>query len=145
MIRQIHHVAILTSDIETAIQHYVKVMGCQAKEPTTVERPGVRWRTVLLPIGNGSTSLQLIEPHEGPGVRELQDGGEGTLFEIGLQCESIEAFHDHLDHLSIEPGDLRGQPLDSRYLESKFGNCYFIIPKDQSRGTRLEIVQIGRL
>lgn len=142
MITQIHHVAILTSDITTAIRHYVELIGCAAQEPTTVEKPGVRWRTVLLPLGNGSTSLQLIEPHEGPGMKQLRDGGEGTLFEIGFQCNNIEAFHDHLDERKIQPSDLAGRPLDCRYIESKFGNRYFIVSGDQSRGTRLEFVQI---
>ena len=142
MISQIHHVAILTSNIEKAIRHYVDLLGCEEKEAVTVEKPGVHWRTVMLPMGNGTTSLQLIEPIEGPGVEELQRGGEGTLFEIGFQCEDIEAFHGHLGKRSIQPGDLREEAIDEKYMTSKFGNRYFIVPRDKSQGTRLEFVQI---
>ena len=142
MISQIHHVAILTADIDAAIRHYVDLLGCEAKEPATVEKPGVHWRTVLLPVGtNGGTALQLIEPHEGPGVDELARGGEGTLFEIGFRCEDIEAFHDHLEERGIDASDLREEPIEEGYLESKYGNRYFIVPRSQSRGTRVEVVQ----
>ena len=70
MIRQIHHVAILTNDIDAAINHYVDLIGCEKAGPIDVEKPGLRWRSVLLPIGNGTTALQLIQPLEGPGVED---------------------------------------------------------------------------
>jgi len=141
MISQIHHVAILTSDIDKAIEHYADLLGCERKEPATVEKPGVHWRTVMLPLGDGTTALQLIEPHEGPGVAELEKGGEGALFEIGFRCDDIEAFNGHLAARETSPGDLREEPLDEPYLTSAFGNRYFIVPRDRSRGTRLEFVQ----
>lgn len=141
MIKQVHHVAILTKDIEQAIRHYVDLLGCEEKEPATVEKPGLHWRTVLLPVGNGTTAIQLIEPHEGPGVEELRRGGEGALFEIGFHCEDVETFGDHLGKREIPPSDLLEEPLQEPYLTSKFGNRYYIVPRKRSRGTRLEFVQ----
>ena len=41
MINQIHHVAILTSDINAAIDHYVELLGCERKEAIDVEKPGL--------------------------------------------------------------------------------------------------------
>ena len=143
MISALHHVAILTADIEAAIDHYVDLIDCERKEPATVEKPGLHWRTVLLSIGDGRTALQLIEPHEGPGVEELQRGGEGALFEIGFRCENIEAFGDHLAQRDIPASDLLEKPLQERYLTSTFGNKYYITPREKSRGTRLEIVQFS--
>lgn len=143
MISQIHHVAILTRDIEKAIQHYVDLLGCEEKEPATVEKPGLHWRTVLLPLGNGTTALQLIEPLEGPGVDELARGGEGALFEIGFRCEDIEGFHSHLQQRDIPASDLREMPLEEPHLVSKFGNKYFVVPREKSRGTRLECVEFS--
>ena len=143
MINQIHHVAILTSDIEAAIEHYVDLLGCVRKEPIDVEKPGLKWRSVLLPIGNGTTALQLIEPLEGPGVEQLQRSGEGTLFEIGFNCQDVEAFGDHLSGRQIPPSDLTENALDEKYLQSKYGNRFYIVPANQSRGTRLEFVQFS--
>ncbi len=141
MIRRIHHVAILTRDIDAAIKHYVDLIGCETAEPIDVDKPGMRWRSVLLPIGNGTTALQLIQPLEGPGVEALEQGGEGTVFEIGFACEDVEAFGQHLALRGIEPADLAGQPLADKYMKSKYGNRVFIISREDSRGTRLEIVQ----
>ena len=144
MIQQIHHVAILTKDMDAAIQHYVDLLGCEMAEPINVEKPGLRWRSVLLPIGNGTTALQLIQPLEGPGVEELERGGEGTLFEIGFACEDAEAFGQHLEERSVEPADLKEEPLEEKYLQSKYGNRFFIVPRKNSRGTRLEFVQLSK-
>ena len=144
MIQQIHHIAILTEDMDTAIQHYVDLLGCEMAEPIDVEKPGVHWRTVLLPIGNGTTALQLIQPLEGPGVEELERGGEGTLFEIGFACEDAEAFGQHLQKREIKPSNLAEEPLQEKYLQSKYGNRFFIVPREKSRGTRLEFVQFCR-
>ena len=141
MIEQIHHVAILTKDIEAAVDHYVDMLGCERKEPLIVEKPGLRWRSVLLPIGNGTTALQLIEPLEGPGVEQLRLGGEGTLFEIGFACTDVEAFGSHLQQREIAPSDLTENALQEKYLQSKYGNRFYIVPPENSRGTRLEFVQ----
>ena len=141
MIDQIHHVAILTEDIESAIQHYVDVLGCEPKEPIDVEKPGLRWRSVLLPIGNGTTALQLIQPLEGPGVDQLRQGGEGTLFEIGFACADAVAFGEHLREREIDPSDLTENPLQEQFLQSKYGNRFYIVPPMKSRGTRLEFVE----
>jgi catechol 2,3-dioxygenase-like lactoylglutathione lyase family enzyme len=143
MIQQIHHVAILTQDIDTSIKHYVDLLGCEKAEPMDVIKPGLRWRSVLLPIGNGTTALQLIQPLEGPGVEELARSGEGTLFEIGFACEDAEAFGEHLQERAVKPADLTEQALEEKYLQSKYGNRFFIVPRKKSRGTRLEFVQFS--
>jgi len=141
MINQIHHVAILTSDINAAIDHYVQLLGCERNEPIDVEKPGLRWRSVLLPIGNGTTALQLIEPLEGPGFEQLQQQGEGALFEIGFNCADAEVFGDHLIEHGAAPADLTERQLEEKFLQSKYGNRFYIVPPNQSRGTRLEFVQ----
>ncbi len=143
MINQIHHVAILTSDIESATNHYVELLGCEYRDPIDVEKPGLRWRTVLLPIGNGSTALQLIEPTEGPGVEQLAKQGEGALFEIGFNCADVESFGEHLISHNAAPADLTGEQLNEKFLQSKYGNRFYIVPPDKSRGTRLEFVQFS--
>ena len=143
MIKQLHHVAILTSNIEEAIQYYCKLLGCQARDPVEVDKGGARLRTVMLPLGpSGTTFLQLIEPEQGPGVEELKRTGEGVIFEIGFQTEDIESFHSHLATMGIEASDLCENPIQKKYLESKYGNRYFVLPRSMARGSRLEIVQI---
>ena len=141
MIRQIHHVAILTSDIEAAIGHYVDLIGCQRRDPVDIQKHGLKWRSVLLPIGNQTTALQLIQPLEGPGVEELNARGEGALFEVGFVCEDADAFVENLRARVVAPSDLAEAAIDTNYIISKYGNRYFIVPRQKSRGTRLEFIQ----
>jgi len=139
----LHHIAILTSNIEDAIQFYTNLLGCQSPRIAEVDRPGVKLKSAMLPIGpTGDTYLQLIEPSEGPGVAELERGGEGTLFEVGFQVDDIADLHDQMDAREIRPQDLAGDSIDDKIIESKFGNRYFFLPKDKTRGTRLEFVQV---
>lgn len=143
MITNLHHVAILTSNIEDAIEYYTNLLGGQTPRIAEVDRPGLKLKSAMLPIGSsGDTYLQLIEPLEGPGVAELEHGGEGTLFEVGFQVEDIEAFHGQMDARNIRPQGLAGDSITGKYVESKFGNRYFFLPKEKTRGTRLEFVQV---
>lgn len=143
MITNLHHVAILTSNIEEAIQFYTNLLGCQSPRIAEVDRPGVKLKSAMLPIGpTGDTYLQLIEPSEGPGVAELERGGEGTLFEVGFQVDDLADLHGQMDAREIRPQDLAGDSIEDKFIESKFGNRYFFLPKDKTRGTRLEFVQV---
>ena len=143
MITNLHHVAILTSNIEEAIQFYANLLGCQSPRIAEVDRPGVKLKSAMLPIGpTGDTYLQLIEPSEGPGVPELERGGEGTLFEVGFQVDDLADLHGQMDAREIRPQDLAGDSIEDKFIESKFGNRYFFLPKDKTRGTRLEFVQV---
>ncbi len=143
MITNLHHVAILTSNIEEAIQFYTNLLGGQSPRIAEVDRPGVKLKSAMLPIGpTGDTYLQLIEPSEGPGVAELERGGEGTLFEVGFQVDDLADLHDQMDAREIRPQDLAGDSIEDKFIESKFGNRYFFLPKDKTRGTRLEFVQV---
>ena len=143
MITNLHHVAILTSNIEDAIQFYTNLLGCQSPRIAEVDRPGVKLKSAMLPIGpTGDTYIQLIEPSEGPGVAELERGGEGTLFEVGFQVDDLADLHDQMDVREIRPQDLAGDSIEDKFIESKFGNRYFFLPKDKTRGTRLEFVQV---
>ena len=143
MITNLHHVAILTSNIDEAIEYYTNLLGGQTPRIAEVDRPGIKLKSVMLPIGpSGETYLQLIEPSEGPGVAELERGGEGTLFEVGFQVDDIEAFHDQMDARNIRPQGIAGDSIKSKYVESKFGSRYFFLPKEKTRGTRSEFVQV---
>ena len=143
MITNLHHCCILTSDMGEAIEYYSELLGCEVPRIAQVDRPGVKLRSAMLPIGPvGETHLQITEPTEGPGVEELEKGGEGTLHEVGFQVDDIEELYDRLLAKGITPVDLAGRPLDGKYLVSQFGNRYFFLPRDKTRGTKIEVVQV---
>jgi len=143
MITNLHHVAILTSNIDEAVEYYANMLGCLVPGITQVEKPGAKFQTAMLPVGqSGTTSLQLIEPSEGPGVKELAEGGEGTLFEIAFQVDSTEEFAEQMIAKGITPCDIAENSIKEKYITSKFGNKYFVLPASKMRGTRIEIVQM---
>ena len=146
MITNLHHVAILTSNLDEAITYYVDLLDCQEPKIAEVDKPGMKLRSAMLPIGpSGDTFLQIIEPELGPGVKELAQDGEGTLFEMAFQTDDIEDFADKMLDRGITPSNIAEQPIQEKYIQSKFGNRYFILPGKQLRGTRVEVVQMMAL
>jgi catechol 2,3-dioxygenase-like lactoylglutathione lyase family enzyme len=145
MISGLHHVAVLTADIDAAVAQYVALLGGQTPRQVLVDRPGVRLKSAMLPLGKtGATFLQIIQPIEGPGVEELQRGGEGALFEVGFQVEDIEGFNGALRARGASPLDLAERPITQNFIPSKYGNRYSFVPRSITRGTRVEIVQVMR-
>jgi len=143
MITNLHHVAILTSNLVEAINYYTDLLDCQKPKIADVDKPGVKLKSAMLPIGpGGNTFLQIIEPELGPGVKELTEGGEGTLFEMAFETDNIEEFADKMLVGKITPCNIAEQSINEKYITSKFGSRYFILSGKSLRGTRIEIVQM---
>jgi hypothetical protein len=145
MISGLHHVAILTSDLDSAVVQFAALLGTEAPRLVLVDQPGVKLKSAMLPLGAAkSTFLQIIQPIEGPGVEELECGGEGTLFEVGFQVENIEDFNMALRARNAGPLDLAEQPIAENFIPSRYGNRYSFVPRSITRGARVEIVQVMR-
>lgn len=143
MIKKLHHVAILTSNMEAALDFYTDFLNCERSKVISVDKEDMKFKTVLLPIGKeGQTCLQIIEPSKGPGVEELEKNGEGTIFEIGYEAEDMDKLYEQLSEKGIKPANFAGVHIEDKYMVSSFGNKYFFIPKDKMRNTRTEVVQI---
>lgn len=147
MIMGIHHVAILTHDMDSALSHYCELFGCERPEPIHVQYPeqDVDLLTAMLPIGpTRSTALQIIQPIAGVGVDALAKGGEGTIFEIGYQVDDLEAFNDGMIGKGHGPVNIAEKPIPEKFMVSKFGNRYSLLPREAMRGTRSEFVQVAK-
>ena len=143
MIIRLHHAAVLTANMDDAISHYVEILRCKTPKIVQVDKPGARFRSAMLSIGtNGESFLQLLEPSEGPGLDNLEKGGEGTIFEIAFAVDNIEEFYDNMAGKGVIPVDFAGGQFSGKYIVSSFGNRYFFLPKTQTRGTRTEILQV---
>ena len=42
----------------------------------------------------------------------------------------------------IQPVNLIGEPIESKFLVASSGNRYFYLPKDRTRGTSVEIIHV---
>jgi glyoxalase/bleomycin resistance protein/dioxygenase superfamily protein len=141
-IKSLHHVAVLTRDIDSLIDRFRVFLGNEPLHVAAVERPDVVLRTAMIPVGEASgTFVQLIEPQVGPGVEAIEAGGEGTLYEIAFQVDDIEATHDEVVARGEEPLDAVGRRFDGKYLVASSGNRYFYLGLE-GPGPRIEIVQV---
>lgn len=144
MITRLHHVGIVTGDIDEAIRYYLGLLGCQMPQVSNIRRPGAILRSAMLPIGSkGETYVHLIEPEEGPGVKDLERGGEGTIHHAAFEVGDIEEYYGWMVSKGMTPVDSSGQPLRENYVVLPSGAKYLFLPTASTRGTLTEIVQVA--
>jgi catechol 2,3-dioxygenase-like lactoylglutathione lyase family enzyme len=142
-IKRIHHVGILTADIEAAVESYSLLLHNRPPRIVDVARPAVRLRSAMIPVGEGSgTHVQLIQPVEGPGVNELEKGGEGVLYEVAFEVADIAAANKAARQAGEFPTDLAGDTFEGPYLTASSGSRYFYLQPTAQRGTRLELIEV---
>jgi hypothetical protein len=143
VIRRLHHVGILTHDLDAMLAHYLELLAVDRPGITEIERPGLRLRTTMVATGPGADTpfLQLIEPHVGPGVMELADGGEGALFEIAFEVVGLAELTETLADRGIRPEDFSGRPIAGPFAMASSGNHYAYLPSSLTRGTRTELIE----
>jgi catechol 2,3-dioxygenase-like lactoylglutathione lyase family enzyme len=142
-IKRIHHVGILTADIEAAVESYALLLTNRPPRIVDVARPAVRLRSAMIPVGEGSgTHVQLIQPVEGPGVDELEKGGEGVIYEVAFEVADIAAANTAARQAGEFPTDLAGDTFEGPYLTAGSGSRYFYLQPTAQRGTRLELIEV---
>lgn len=135
----LHHVAILTANIEKTRDRWVELFGAAPGEVRMLDIPGTRLRTIMLAVGSG-TYVQLIEPHLGAGVLELTRGGEGTIYEVALRASPIDRAVSHLVSLGLSTVGIDGQPLPSVFATAMSGAKYAYLEPGSVGGTRVELL-----
>ena len=141
MIRRLHHVGIVTSDIELAARHYVASFGVPEPKIVSIDRPGVKLRSAMISVGGG-THVQLIEPAIGLGVEELRSRGEGAIIELAFEVDDIESFSQQKRAEGATLTDLAGNPIEADYLVAASGNRYVYLAKDGNLGTSFELIEV---
>jgi catechol 2,3-dioxygenase-like lactoylglutathione lyase family enzyme len=136
---KLDHVEILVSRLEDSIRFYTENFGCMTQGIVSTDKPGLKLRSAMLPIGDNY--MQLIEPHEGPWIDELKGNYDGTIWQICFEVEDIEEFYDQMKKKGITPVDILGRPLTQKYVISSYGNKMFLLPRDKTLGTRIEVVE----
>jgi catechol 2,3-dioxygenase-like lactoylglutathione lyase family enzyme len=143
MIKRLHHVGILTHDIEAAADRYRRLLDAAASPVRHVTQPTFSLWTTLLAAGIGSGSyVQLIQPEIGPGADDLAASGEGALYEIAFEVDDIAAASAAFRANGLTPSDITGAPIDGAYLVASSGNRYFYLSPAQTGGTHIEIIEV---
>jgi hypothetical protein len=141
VIVQLHHVCILTGDVDGLAARLQETLGVPTAPPArAVSNDRVELRTTMLPVGNG-TYLQLLEPHRGPGVAEYQAGGEGALYEVAFEVDDARAAGDAMHERGLSPVGLAGEPLPENHTVASSGSRFLYLPRHLTGGVRVELIQ----
>jgi catechol 2,3-dioxygenase-like lactoylglutathione lyase family enzyme len=141
VIVKLHHVAILSSDVDALAARLQDTLGLPAAPAArAVSNDRVELRTTMLPVGNG-TYLQLFEPHRGPGVAELRAGGDGALYEVAFEVDDARAAGDALHARGLQPLGLAGEPLPENHAVAGSGSRFLYLPRHLTGGVRVELIQ----
>lgn len=139
--RRLHHVAILTGDIDRAVEHYATTLGADRPEIRSIDAPGLRLRTAMLrPGSEPSAAIQLIEPEVGPGVVELERDGEGALYEVAWEVDDVEAVANGMLGSGASLLDMAGNAINAP-ITARSGSRYFYLDRETTAGTRTEVIQ----
>ena len=141
MIVKLHHVAILSSDVDALAARLQETLGLPAAPPArAVASDRVELRTTMLPVGNG-TYLQLFEPIGGPAWPSLQAGGDGALYEVAFQVDDARAAGEAMHERGLQPLGLAGEPLAENHAVAGSGTRFLYLPRHLTGGVRVELVQ----
>jgi catechol 2,3-dioxygenase-like lactoylglutathione lyase family enzyme len=143
MIKRLHHVGILTHDIEAASDRFRRLLDAPASPIRHVTQPAFSLWTTMIAAGLESGSfVQLIQPEIGPGAADLAASGEGSLYEIAFEVDDIETASASFRADGLVPCDIAGNPIDRAFLVASSGNRYFYLSPAQTGGTHIEIIQV---
>lgn len=142
MIVRLHHVGVVTSDLETTSARLAAVLGLPEPQPRHVSTDAYELRTVMVPTGGG-THLQLIEPARGAYVAELAERGDGAAVEIAFEVADIAAASEEVRNRDLAPVDLVNDPLKDGFAHAASGSRYLYLPAGAVLGTRVELIQPG--
>jgi methylmalonyl-CoA/ethylmalonyl-CoA epimerase len=102
MIDRIDHIAIAVENLDSAIDTWVNLLGCDRSTVTIHEVPSEKVRAAFIPVGE--TKIELLEPlgDDGPIAKFLSKSGEG-MHHIALATDDVEAETGRAAALGLTP------------------------------------------
>lgn len=102
MIDRIDHIAIAVENLDSAIDTWINILGCDRSAVTIHEVPSEKVRAAFIPLGQ--TKIELLEPlgDDGPIAKFLSKNGAG-MHHIALATDGVEADAKRVTALGITP------------------------------------------
>ncbi|NTW68926.1 MAG: methylmalonyl-CoA epimerase [Chlorobiaceae bacterium] len=102
MIKKIDHIAIAVQNLESALETFLNVLGCDPRSVTIEEVPSENVRVAFIPLGE--SKIELLQPlnSEGSIAKFLQKNGDG-LHHIALATDDIVKESERLKTVNITP------------------------------------------
>jgi len=142
---KLDHVGILVKNLDNEIiDFYRQVLGCERPKHFHVKNEDEEINYVYLPFPKGDNYVELLAPVRGPSKEFLEKKGQGTMFELCVEVESMEEFYDELKGKGITLCDPMGKslPPEKKYCSIPGDdNKYAYLPVDRTFGTTIEILE----
>ena len=131
MIKKIHHVGIVVSNLNDALALYEKMLGVKAARIETVPEQGVK--AALLPLKDGGEIelLEPIDPQSGIG-KFLERKGEG-IHHVTFEVDNVE---NEIKSMAAKGVEM----IDKQSRMGLAGRIAFVHPKS-TRGVLIELAQ----
>ncbi|NTU97779.1 MAG: methylmalonyl-CoA epimerase [Chlorobiaceae bacterium] len=108
MIKKIDHIAIAVQNLETALETFVNVLGCDPGSIRIEEVPTENVRVAFIPVGE--SKIELLEPmsEESPISKFLSKNGDG-MHHIALETDDVANEVKRIEPLGVQT---LGQPKE---------------------------------
>jgi methylmalonyl-CoA/ethylmalonyl-CoA epimerase len=102
MIDRLDHIAIAVQNLDSAIETWTNLLGCDRSSVAIHEVPSEKVRAAFIPIGE--TKIELVEPlgDDGPIAKFLSKSGEG-MHHIALATDGVETDAERVSELGLKP------------------------------------------
>lgn len=102
MIDHIDHIAIAVQNLDTAVETWINLLGCDRSAVAIHEVPTEKVRVAFIPVGQ--TKIELLEPlgDDGPIAKFLSKNGEG-MHHIALATDGIKDECERVSTLGLTP------------------------------------------
>lgn len=142
---KLDHIGILVEKPDDDVIHfYQETLGCERPKHFEVKNTDEEINYVYLPFQKGENYIELLSPVRGPSKGLLDRKGSGTMFELRVEVDNIEAFYDEMKKRGITPCDSMGRPLpaEKRWCSiPRDDNEYAYMPAEKTCGTTIEVLE----
>jgi len=142
---KLDHIGILVEKLDdTMIRFFQDTFGLERAKHFHIKNDEEEINYVYLPFSKGDNYIELLAPVSGPSKDFLDKKGQGTMFELCVEVESMEEFYNEMRKKGITPVDSLGRPLPPEKpwcMIPGDDNKYAYLPTDKTYGTTFEILE----
>jgi len=142
---KLDHIGIVVEKLDKEIlDFYQEAFGCLKPRSFHVQDTDEEINYVYLPFPKGDNYVELLAPVRGPCRDFLKKKGQGTMFELCVEVDSMKEFYDEMKKRGITLVDSGGRslPPEKPYcMIPGDDNKYAYLPTDKTFGTTIELLE----
>jgi len=142
---KLDHIGILVEKIDdNVIKFYRETFGLEKAKNFHIKNDEEEINYLYLPFPKGDNYIELLAPVSGPSKEALDKKGQGTMFELCVEVDSMKEFYSEMKTKGIILCDSLGRPLPEEKPWCSIpgdDNKYAYMPTDKTYGTTFEILE----